>query len=205
MKKIFLLVCLVMITQAYTRAQHFEITPFGGYVFPSTWHASSGSLYFNGNAQYGGMLSLGASRVMDFDLIYNRIDTKADVTGYYASDQVPVSMNYWMLGGTKNFRVSQVVSPFIGFNLGGCVMSPKATDKYDYSNYNYWFFAMGADAGVKIYFSKVLGIRLQGQILIPVQSAGFYFSGGGSSVYLTSTLVQGGFTGGLIFRIGEIK
>jgi hypothetical protein len=205
MKKLLIILCLLSANQVFVMAQHFEITGFGGYVFPSTWYASYGNLHYQGSAQYGGMLSLGASRVMDFDFIYNRIDTKVNVTGSYYDDNVPVSMNYWMLGGTKNFRVNPVISPFIGLNLGGCVMSPKSTDTYDYGNYNYWFFAMGFDAGLKVYINKVIGLRLQGQILMPVQSGGFYFSGAGSSVYLTSTLVEGGFTGGIIFRIGEIK
>lgn len=204
MKKITIILSLFFLGQNLLRAQHAEITPFGGYVFPGRWYASSGNIYFNGNAQYGGMLSIGASRVIDFDFIYNRIDTKADVTGYYYSEQIPVSINYWMIGGTKNFRVNPVVSPFVGFNLGGCVLAPKES-----SSYNYWFFAMGADAGIKVYFSKILGIRLQAQMLMPIQSAGFSFyygtGGGGSSIYLTSTLVQFGFTGGLIFRIGEIN
>jgi len=203
MKKILLLLLLAGLNSGIMYAQHFEITPMGGYVFPGSWYTSSGSLYFNGGAQYGGIFSFGASRVMDFNFIYNRIDSKADLRGYYVQDRIPISMNYWMLGGTKNFRVNEIVSPFVSFSLGGCVMAPKSTDTYSYGSYNYWFFAMGADAGVKVYFSKVLGIRIQGQLLMPVQSAGFYFSGGGSSVYLTSTLVQFGFNGGLIFRIGQ--
>jgi hypothetical protein len=210
MKKIVLLFWAIFASQAFVMAQHFEITPFGGYVFPGTWHASEGSLDINGGGQYGVILSLGASRVMDFDFIYNRSDVNTYPYLYgYSRGEVPVSINYWMVGGTKNFRVNPVVSPFIGFNLGGCVMSPKETDTDTYDNYNYWFFAMGLDAGVKVYFTKALGIRLQGQMLMPIQTSGysFYYGGGysGTSVYLTSTLVQWGFTGGLIFRIGEIK
>ena len=67
---------------------------------------------------------------------------------------------------------------------------------------------MGITGGAKIYFSKRVGLRLQAQALAPIQGSGFYMfagsggSGGGVSVY--STLVQFGFTGGLIFRLGKV-
>ena len=72
-----------------------------------------------------------------------------------------------------------------------------------------WFFAMGLNGGAKVYFSKRVGLRLQAQMLVPVQGSGFYLfagtggSGGGVSVY--STMVQFGFTGGLIFRLGNVQ
>lgn len=205
MKKLVLLLSFFVSGLMTLQAQHVEITPYGGYVFPVTWYAGNGDLYFNGNAQYGGMLNIGVSRVFDVDLIYNRIDTKANVyLPGYLSDDFSLSINYFMVGGTKNFRVNDMVSPFLGFNMGACLMAPKE------STYNdYWFFACGALGGVKLYFSKVIGIRLQAQMYVPIQGGGFYFYytpyGGGSNVYVSSTMVDFGFTGGLIFRIGEIR
>ena len=205
MKKLFLLFLLLLSCQVFVQAQSIEITPFGGYVFPARWYTSYGSLYFNGNAQYGGMFSLGVSRVMDVDFIYNRIDTKVspEVNGY-TLDDVDVSQNYYMIGFTKNFRVNEVASPFVGFNLGGMYLAPKTSDYY-----SYWFFSMGLDAGVKLYLGKHIGFRLQAQMMMPVQSGGFYFyygtGGGGGNMYVTSTLIDFGFTGGLIFRIGKSR
>ena len=108
---------------------------------------------------------------MDVDFIYNRIDTKAspDVAGY-PFDDVAVSQNYYLIGFTKNFRANKVASPFVGFNLGGMYLAPKSTEYY-----SYWFFAMGIDAGVKLYLSKRVGFRLQAQLMMPVQSGGFSF------------------------------
>lgn len=199
-----LLTLLILFSALYPAlAQHVEITPFGGYVFPARWNASNGSLYFYGNAQYGGIIDIGMSRVVDIELMYNRIDTKAssEAIGYPYED-VPLSENYYMVGITKNFRVNPTVSPFLGMSLGGLYLAPK-TSQY----YSYWFFAMGVNGGAKIYFNKFVGIRLQAQLLMPVQSGGFSFyygtGGGGSTVYLNSTLFDFGFTGGLIFRIGR--
>lgn len=209
-KYIFLFAALICVPFVL-KAQNVEITPFGGYVFPGTMQAEGGDVRFLGNAQYGGMISIGVSRVMDIDLIYNRIDTKAEINIYnwntsYSYDQVPLSINYMMVGFTKNFRVNPVVSPFIGMSLGATLFYPKEQDNSNYQDA--WFFAAGLNGGAKIYFSKRVGLRLQAQMLVPVQGAGFYMfagyggSGGGVSVY--STLVQFGFTGGLIFRLGHV-
>jgi len=205
MRKIFTLFVIVLLSPALTQAQHVEITPFGGYVFPVTWNASNGSIYFHGNAQYGGMVNIGVSRAVDIDVIYNRIDTKADpaIVGV-TFDQIPLSINYFMVGFTKNFRVSDVVSPFIGLNMGACLLAPKSSEYYDY-----WFFAWGLQGGVKVYFSKYVGLRLQAQMMMPVQGQSFYFyygtAGGGTGYTFSSPLVDFGFTGGLIFRIGHIN
>jgi hypothetical protein len=151
------------------------------------------------------MFSAGVSRDVDIDFIYNRVDTRAiPEVGTLSGDDIPLSENYYMVGVTKNFRVNDIVSPFIGLNLGGVFMAPKTSEYY-----SYWFFACGADAGVKVYFSKYVGLRLQAQLLMPIQGGGFtfYYGGGGAGggVYLTSPLLDFGFTGGLIFRIGQIR
>ena len=203
MKRTLLTLLILFSALFLAQAQRVEITPFGGYVFPTRWNASNGSLYFYGNAQYGGILDIGMSRVVDIELMYNRIDTKASSEAIgYPYDDVPLSENYYMVGVTKNFRVNPTVSPFLGMSLGGLYLAPK-TSQY----YSYWFFAMGVNGGAKIYFNKFVGIRLQAQLLMPVQSGGFSFyygtGGGGSTVYLNSTLFDFGFTGGLIFRIGR--
>jgi hypothetical protein len=203
MKRILLSLLIVAGISLTTFAQGIEITPFGGYVFPTRWNAYNGSLYFNGAAQYGGYVSVGVNPVMDVSFMYNRIDTKAEPEIYgIRTSGVSLSENYYMIGFTQNFRVKPNISPFASLNLGGVYYAPKESGYY-----SYWFFAMGLDAGAKIYFNDVIGLRLQAQLMMPVQSGGlsFYYGsgGGGSSVNLQSTMVNFGFTGGLIFRINK--
>lgn len=206
MKKYLLTLIAAWICSFAANAQTVEFTPFGGYVFPSRWNANGGSLYFYGAAQYGGMLSVGVHPEMDVSFIYNRIDTKVRPDYYSPIGILPasvgVSENYYMLGFTKNFPVKPSIKPFASFNLGGVYLAPK-----DYNYYSYWFFAMGVDAGAKFYFNKVIGLRLQAQLMMPIQYGGFSFyygtGGGGTSAYVTSTKLDFGFTGGLIFRLGQ--
>ncbi|MCX6242596.1 MAG: hypothetical protein NTX43_12380 [Bacteroidetes bacterium] len=202
-KLLFLIACLIapLLMQAQKTV---EITPFGGYVFASRMSGADGYVRFVDNAQYGGMLSVGVSRVFDLDLIYNRIDTKAQVNlTSYPYQESPLSINYMNIGFTKNFRVNPTVSPFIGFSMGACLMAPKNGNSYDY-----WFFDVGLSGGAKVYFGKHFGLRLQAQMYVPMQAAGytFYFGTGGysSGVSVYSTMIQFGFTGGLIFRLGHV-
>ena len=204
MKKLllFITVCLLPILMQAQRT--VEITPFGGYVFASRMSGSDGYVRFADNAQYGGMISIGVSRVCDVDLIYNRIDTKAQINlTNYPYEENKLSINYMNIGFTKNFRINPTVSPFLGFSMGACLMAPKSGNYYDY-----WFFDFGLSGGAKVYFGKHFGLRLQAQMYVPMQAAGytFYFGTGGAStgVSVYSTMVQFGFTGGLIFRLGHV-
>jgi hypothetical protein len=209
MRKLIFLVAVAFCLPFMSIAQKVEVTPFGGYVFGGTMYGDYGDVHINDNAQYGGMISIAVSRVMDVDLIYNRSDTKAQVNYFSVNGytkpyvDVPLSINYMQLGFTKNFRVHPKVSPFLGFNLGACLFAPKE----DYSDA--WFFSMGFNGGAKFYLSNRFGLRIQAQGYIPVQGAGFamFVGTGGTStgVSVYSTLFQFGFTGGLIFRLGKIN
>ncbi|MCX6268304.1 MAG: DUF2715 domain-containing protein [Bacteroidetes bacterium] len=209
MKKLTLLLAVLICLPFIMNAQSVEVTPFGGYVFGGTMNGDYGDVHINDNAQYGGMISLAVSRVMDVDLIYNRSDTKAQVNYFSINGyvkpyvEVPLSINYMQIGFTKNFRVNPKVSPFVGFNIGACAFAPKE----EYSDA--WFFSVGMNAGAKVYFSNRVGLRLQAQGYMPVQGTAFsmFVGTGGAStgVSVYSTLFQFGFTGGLIFRLGRIQ
>jgi hypothetical protein len=204
MKKL-ILICSIFLLPMLIQAQRtVEITPFGGYVFASRMSGADGYVRFIDNAQYGGMISFGVSRSMDVDLIYNRSDTKAQVNlSSYPYSVNPISINYMNIGFTKNFRINPTVSPFFGFSMGACLIAPKSNNIYDY-----WFFDFGLSGGAKVYFGKHFGLRLQAQMYVPMQAAGYtiYFgtSGAGSGISVYSTMVQFGFTGGLIFRLGHV-
>jgi hypothetical protein len=205
MKKLFTFLAVAILAPIVAISQHtVEITPFAGYVFGSYWYGSGGNFHVDGSAQYGGQISFGISRVVDIDLIYNRADTKAQINyNDYSISESAISVNYMMVGFTKNFRVSPLVSPFLGMNFGAVEFYPKDGQYNDA-----WFFAMGALGGAKIYFSKHVGLKLQAQLYFPVQGAGYtiYLGpyGPSSGMGLYSSMVQFGFTGGLVFRLGHV-
>jgi len=204
MKHLILLIIAALFVPIFLQAQTVEINPFGGYVFASRMSGSGGYVRFADNAQYGGIVSIGVSRVIDVDLMYNRSGTKAQMNIInYPYQEVPLSINYMNIGFTKNFRINPTVSPYIGLTMGACLMAPKDSQYNDF-----WFFDIGLTGGAKIYFGKHFGLKLQAQAMVPIQAAGLSFmvgtggAGGGVSVY--STMVQFGFTGGLIIRLGHV-
>ncbi len=203
MKKHLPLLFLLLLVPLFIHAQRVEVTPFGGYLFPAKLNGSSGYVRFKGNAQYGGMISIAVSRVMDVDLIYTRSDTKAEVNFYnWPYEEIPLSINYIHAGITKNFRINPIINPFVGFSMGAVLMAPK--QEY----HDVWFFLIGLNAGAKIYIGKRIGFKVQGQLFMPIQGSGFtmFVGSGGPSggVSLYGTMVQFGLSGGLILRLGRI-
>ena len=55
--------------------------------------------------------------------------------------------------------------------------------------------------------TEVVGINLQGNLMFPVEWGGSYVSGGtggvGGGASVSTTTVIGGFSGGLVFRLGD--
>jgi opacity protein-like surface antigen len=70
-------------------------------------------------------------------------------------------------------------------------------------------FAWGLKAGVNIWASEKMAIKLQGQLMSAVQGAGggLYFGtgGGGAGVSTYSSMLQFGLGGGLSFALGGAK
>ncbi len=203
MKKFTPLLFLLFLVPLFMHAQRVEITAFGGYVLPARMNGIDGYVRFEGNGQYGGMISIALSRVMDMELVYTRSDTKAGLNLYNSPyEEIPLSINYIQVGVTKNFRVNPTISPFVGYNMGACVMAPKQ----DY--HDVWFFAISLNGGTKIYLGKRIGFRVQANLYFPIQGAGFnmFVGSGGPSggVSLNGTMAQFGIHGGLILRLGRV-
>ena len=103
----------------------------------------------------------------------------------------------------------EMVKPFVGGALGLVFLSPsnENRDVVNRSLSNSTEFAFSFKAGINIMFSEVVGLNLQGNLLFPVSWGGVYVAGGpggvGGGVSVSSTTIVGGFSGGLVFRLGN--
>lgn len=61
-------------------------------------------------------------------------------------------------------------------------------------------FAFSFKGGINYMFSESIGINLQGNLFFPVNYGGFYIGTGGAGISTGSTVILGGFSGGLVFR-----
>lgn len=189
----------------------FELTPMGGYQFGGRMYFYEGEYKIRDNANYGGAFSVNLPKGVALELNYTRMDTKGDwypYNGYqidYPQKTTPLAVNYFQLGVVKDF-LHHRIRPFGLLSLGTTWFDIQETGVTDV-----WKFSMALGAGVKIFFTDYLGIRLQGRLLMPMYftGVGFYYgagpggSGGGLTVGAGATFIQGDFQGGLIFAFGK--
>ena len=95
----------------------------------------------------------------------------------------------------KGFASIEMTVPFGADEASGSeyrpILQPKSTK-----------FEFGFTGGAKYFFTDRIGIRLQAQLLIPIEWGGVYYSSGGSVFTTGGSLLQLNFTGGLIVRLG---
>jgi hypothetical protein len=186
-----------------------EICLFGGYTLPSQMDVQQtgttllDAAKFNGNAQYGLEISVGVTKNVDFNVQYRRLVTQVDVNTpiQKQAGSLRMNQNYMLLGTNYNFRVNKTISPYAGISLGGLNLVPG--DTYFRS---VWFFALGAQGGVKFYVSKRIGFRVQADLCYSVHAvkASFLYSDDVTHnvpVDAMSNMLQVGLTGGLIIRL----
>ena len=107
-----------------------------------------------------------------------------------------ITVNHYQIGAVHSFGYNDA-QPYFGLSAGWATFNPD--DKSYNSNTK---FEMGISGGLKYFFSDHIGIRLQSQLLMPIEWGGVYVGGGGSGVQVGGTLLQLNFTGGLIFAFG---
>jgi hypothetical protein len=112
-----------------------------------------------------------------------------------------VNIHYILLGGTRYFPISDVVSGFGSLDAGLAVLAPGN----DIDENNTTKFAWGLRAGLRMAPSEKVSLRIHAQLLSPVQAAGggFYFGTGGSGVGVStySSIYQFNLGGSVNIRI----
>jgi len=204
MKKIKLFL-LVLLFPAFVFSQGVEVVPFVGYQFGGKIKYYEGELKIDNAMNYGVSLFIPIEAIMDIELNYTRMETKAAFNPYagfpgYEYQETDMAQNYIQVGAIKKLLPpGSKAQPFGSFSLGA---SWAATDDFG----DVWRFAISLGLGVKVMVSDRVGIIARGRLLMPMTfgSAGFYVGSGGSGLSLNSWIApfQGDFNGGLIFKLG---
>jgi hypothetical protein len=205
MRKFLLITCLMMILGLTSNAQGVEITPFAGYSFGDKFPIQGGEVKIGGGASYGGKLAFIAADKLALELTYNRVNGDGSAHSVYFEDgkdkNAAVNTNYFLVGASRLFPLSDEVVLFAGLDLGGVYLL--APDKDFKSSTT---FAAGVNAGVKYFFNDHFGLRGQATLLFPVTSMGssYWWDPVNSGTYGTTSnvpLLQFGFTAGIIYKI----
>ena len=186
--------------------QAMELHGFAGWQLGGKARLWDGDFKINDAMNYGGKIAVGLSTTTYAEISYMRSDTEGRFWPYgigeLPSAYVEFSSNYIHVGGLQETHFGPV-SPFATLGLGMVVWSPKTAQLNSKTQFSATF-----GAGLKIWLSDFIGIRLQGSMLMPMIFDGFGFGCGiggggtscGSNVYTRITPFQGEFSGGLILR-----
>ena len=184
--------------------QVIKFTGLGGYTVQDKVYGYYGDVIIRDGASFAGVLSVEKSRNLSIDLTYNRQQTTFSIRDYYTASNtqdIKGSVGYIMIGASHSPDFTAKVAPYGGFMLGTAIFTPQ--EKYEEA----WKFALGGKLGVIVHASEKVGIVLQTQLMVPVQSVGYMVgcgtSGCGSGASTSSSATQLGFMGGLEIKLNN--
>jgi hypothetical protein len=211
---LFLVILVISSTgKVFSQGRKVELTPFGGYLLGGSLKFYEGKIKIGDAACYGGNLALEVSPGQFVELSYTRMDSKADWRSYneytlqYPDTTIDLAMNYLQIGSLNELKLNnEQVRPYGTITLGTSWIHPKLENTSDK-----WLFTFALGAGIKYFFNDHIGIRVQARMIVPLVYNGTQFyvgvgyggSTSGIAVTATAPILQGDFTGGLIFVLGE--
>jgi hypothetical protein len=173
-----------------------------GYYANSYWEGS-----ISDGFQYGGGIEVLPIPTTGIEISYMRLDSKVNLyyyDGAIGSDKIfNLAHNYIFIGGNQYIKVNPKIEPYAGFQLGMAVYT--AENPTINSSGTETKFAWGIKAGMNIWLSEKVGIKMQTQLLSAVQAigGGIYFGTGGAGAAVSgfSTYYQFNLGGGLVFKL----
>jgi len=192
---------------------HLRINGYTFYAFDDKVDSYySSTEYFSGKIkggfQWGGGLEYMLAPVQGIEISYLRLDTHAPINYFDSGIQYTdfdVATNYIFLGGNRYFPMGGMVEPYAGAQLGLAIFNVDNPDNGNSANATK--FAWGVKAGVNIWASEKVGLKIQTGVISAVQAAGggLYFGTGGigAGVNTYSTFYQFYIGGGLTIKMGQ--
>ncbi len=173
----------------------FEITPYAGYMLGGQRYEYK----VENGASYGLQLGLNSGEDTRLIFFYNRMDsrlTKETATG--KENLTNLATEYLQLGVLRQVYHNDRIAPFGLFTMGATVFTPKNSVYY-----TQWIFSIVLGGGLRVNITDHMAFQAQARMLMPMRFAGggFWCGTGGCGVSggAYSAIVQGDFTGGLVF------
>lgn len=198
------LAILFLIAGGSLFAQTIEIIPMGGYTFRNRTPITGGELEFRDGPTFSGALRFEVRNNNYVELFYSWQETFITANSIYLTDpyRSAGSFNYILIGSTQKVPLQDAIEAYGGFKLGAGWLTAEQSSSDEVR------FSVGGTAGLNFFVSESIGIQVGMHLLFPITDVGASFgwsSGGGAGVGVTgwSPIVQFGFDGGLVFRLGE--
>lgn len=191
---------LVLFTYSIT-AQKVEITPQYGYQIGAKYNYYGGYLKFHDSDQYGLTFGVNAADDITLEFMWAQQNSKISIKDYigypHETELTEAQANHYQIGAIRMFS-DDAARPFVGLSAGWSTWNPEEAIYNSITT-----FTMGLTGGLKYFFTDHIGIRIQSQLLLPVNWGGFYVGGGGGGVYSGGSILQLNFSGGLIIGLGD--
>lgn len=206
-----LLAFLLLCSAGWNYAQTIEISPTYGYQFGTKQNYGSNYIKLDDSGMFGISVGYELRPKYMVEISYLNMPTELRIRDRIASPTESrlsdLNAHWIMLGGMRYFGNDRI-NPFFGGQLGMSIFSPDNVNRELAPNglERVTKFSFGLKGGVVVMLSEQIGIKLQGNLLFPVQWGGFYVGAGtggiSTGVNTSTTVVMGGFSGGLVFRLG---
>lgn len=193
-----------MFTAAYS--QVIEVGSTYGYQFGSTQNYGPNQLKYQASSQFGVTLGLetypGLMAELSYINIRSELRLRDVIISSIESRISDLNMDWFLLGATQYLKKGKV-KPYLGVGVGLAIVSPsnENRDILDNNLDSTTRLAFSFKGGINIMLSKVIGIKLQGDTLFPLNWAGVYIGPGGTGISTGSTLILGSLSAGLVFRL----
>ena len=206
-----LLLAAIAPLDARAQTRKWEITPTFSYMWAGSYQTIDGDIHLDDGAQYGGIIDYAFQKDARFEFYYATLASHATFSPYYigvpsALDGLDVDMrvHYFQVGSIYQLPRGKA-QPFFGLLMGAVLFSPSGQGPTNVTLSDTWRFAISFEAGVKIYLSEVVGLRLQGRLMLPIYfyGGGLWVGTGGASVGVSGgiPIVQGDLGVGLVIAL----
>jgi opacity protein-like surface antigen len=207
MKKLYFLFLMAFLSFSAS-SQVIEITPSYGYQFGAKLGYGPNYLKLEDSDQFGVTLGVETYTGLMAELTYINMSSELRIRDVVFSPLenklADFNLDWFLIGATRYFKQGKV-KPFAGGSLGLVVVSPSNENNTIIDNNldSTTRFAFSFKGGVNIMLTDVIGLNLQGNLYFPVNWAGVYVGPDGAGISTGSTVILGGFSAGLVFRLDK--
>jgi opacity protein-like surface antigen len=204
MKKALLSIAIVFMAAA-GYSQHLSVNAYGGFTFRDKVNFTNVYAYINEGFMWGVSVEGVNPQGTGLELVYQYQSTDIPTYTYPGNNQTNANtgsvISYLLLNFEQYMMNNPKIQPYGGIGLGAAFY--KGSNEGTSSETK---FAWDLKVGVKIRTNSALGFKIGAQLLGSSQATGtaFYVPPyGGVYPYTTyATILQFGFTGGLVFDFG---
>jgi len=193
----------------WAQGRPMQFYAIAGYQFGGRLDFYEGSFKIQDHGNWGLGLDIETQPGMMAGFSYSRMNTTGHFDSYYPitypETDIDLTVDYFQLA-VKRGSSKENLEGYGLFSLGATWFNVMDEDIEDG-----WMFSVALGAGLNYFFTDRVGIKVQGRLLMPMYFAGMgMFVGigtGGASTGVSANawalIVQGDFSGGLVFKIKE--